>query len=161
MAASSSKGKIRVRSRGIPQKVQISPTVRITKEMRIKKNSDAIFPARKIRQAKPVTSVPRPSGTAGIDKVTLRRSHATYNASGGNKMPCDHAGSIHQSCAISASAAPKRMTIRASRIAEGRRKGRIGANPKVERAAPSASPVNADIFRRYPSTFSSTEQANE
>src|ERR1022692_2062324 len=99
MVASSSMGKLSVRRRGKPQKVQIRPASKTTKEIRVVKSSDANLPATNITQARAVKARPRASGVAVWPNVRLRWTHAKYNATGGNSMPWDKAGSVHQSWA--------------------------------------------------------------
>src|ERR1039457_5269319 len=70
------KGKARVLRRGIPQKVHTRPASRITKEMRLRKNSAASLPMMKTRQAPPVSRKPHQSGAGGREKVVCHRIQA-------------------------------------------------------------------------------------
>src|ERR1039457_5264507 len=70
------KGKVSVLRRGMPQKVHTRPASRMTKEMRLRKNSAASLPRMKRRQAAPVSRRPHESDADGLEKVICRRSQA-------------------------------------------------------------------------------------
>src|SRR4051794_18115637 len=100
MVSSRRNGNDKVRSRGKPQKVHAKPNSRSTNANRIMKNSDASLPRTNTLHAQAIQKRPRRSETAGKLKVRSRLSQEMYRASGGRSMPCDQAGSFHQSRAI-------------------------------------------------------------